>query len=179
MSISSSFYDNERGSRSPDAYDNDDEIVWEAASPTESDSSDSSSQNDTSPVASTSATSRSASFTTMHSAPGSPPSKYSGSLAQPKTTHPYRSSITPARPMRPRGLTPLSSSTTPLPLGTGQLPKAQPLSRTLFARMASDTPHAGLGGGKKKSGGQKLIVPTKGFKTTFEIGLTANELARK
>jgi len=45
--------------------------------------------------------------------------------------------------------------------------------------MASDTPHAGLGGGKKKSGGQKLIVPTKGFKTTFELDLTSSELARK
>lgn len=81
--------------------------------------------------------------------------------------------------MRPRGLTPLSTNTASLPLGTGQLPKAQPLSRTLFARMAGDTPHAGLGGGKKKSGGQKLIVPTKGFKTTFELDLTSSELARK
>lgn len=68
-----------------------------------------------------------------------------------------------------------------LPLGEGKLPKAQPLARALFARKlsGSDMPHAGMGFSGKKKGGQKLIVPTKGFKTTFELDLTANELARK
>jgi len=36
-----------------------------------------------------------------------------------------------------------------------------------------------MANGKKKSGGQKLIVPTKGFRTTFELDLTASELARR
>jgi hypothetical protein len=33
--------------------------------------------------------------------------------------------------------------------------------------------------GKKKLGSQKLIVPTKGFKRTFELDLSASELARR
>jgi hypothetical protein len=45
--------------------------------------------------------------------------------------------------------------------------------------MANDVPHAGTTGGKKKSSGQKIIVPTKAFRTTFELDLTASELARK
>jgi hypothetical protein len=34
-------------------------------------------------------------------------------------------------------------------------------------------------GGKKKGGSTKIIVPTKSFRTTFELDLTASELARK
>lgn len=89
---------------------------------------------------------------------------------------------------RPRPLAPLSSlspadhhssreSTAPSP----GLPKAQPLARTLFARMA-DTPHAGTGlglGGRKGGGKQKMIVATKPMRTTFELGLTSSELARR
>jgi len=41
----------------------------------------------------------------------------------------------------------------------------------------SDVPHAGLLG--KKKTGQKMIVPTKGFRTTFELDLTASEFARR
>lgn len=98
---------------------------------------------------------------------------------------------------RPRGLVPLStiSSTSGVSNSHGStgsnnssgalsLPKAQPLARTLFARMA-DTPHAGtglglLGGsGNKKGGKAKLIVATKPMRTTFELGLTSSELARR
>ena len=110
------------------------------------------------------------------------------------STHPYpraSTSTSPTSPsatatsrqVRPRGLAPLSNLTPhsaqahPVP---GTLPKSQPLSRSLFARMANDAPHAGFGSvGKKKAGGQKFIVPTRGFRTTFELDLTASELARR
>lgn len=113
----------------------------------------------------------------------------------PKTSIQQRSS----RPSRP--LTSLSAinintnnNTSNLPrppsISHGHLPKSQPLARALFTRMASngssglgcglDVPHAGMGKQRLGGGGsQKLIVPTKGFRTTFELGLTSSEFARK
>ncbi|WWC91158.1 uncharacterized protein L201_006099 [Kwoniella dendrophila CBS 6074] len=94
-----------------------------------------------------------------------------------------------SRPNRIRGLSPLSSirdttqntsCSSELPLShQPRLPKAQPLARALFTRSLSDTPHAGILGGNKKKTSQKLIVPTKSFRTTFELGLSASELARR
>lgn len=126
-----------------------------------------------------------------HSPSPPSPSQKNGTIPLPKSNtsmHPYPRASTPpvtstSRQVRPRGLAPLSSlatTPTPSPAGSGVLSKSQPLSRTLFARMANDVSHAGLGmRGKKKSGSaQKLIVPTKGFRTTFELDLTASELRR-
>ncbi|WVQ81144.1 hypothetical protein IAT38_003266 [Cryptococcus sp. DSM 104549] len=90
---------------------------------------------------------------------------------------------TTARSIRPRGLTPLTP-VAPSPSGAlGRqpgMPKSQPLSRALFARMA-DAPHAGMGpGGKGQKGkGQKVIVPGKAFRTSFTMDMTASELARR
>lgn len=141
------------------------DTTWDAPSPTDSESS----ETHTSPLAT--------SHTAVHSAPSSP-TKMTTSL--PKTSPPNRPAFT-SRTSRPRGLglTPMSTNTSSLPLGTGALPKAQPLSRALFARMANDTPHAGMTAGSKKKAGPKLIVPTKAFKTTFELDLSASELARR
>ncbi|OCF35625.1 hypothetical protein I316_02680 [Kwoniella heveanensis BCC8398] len=97
---------------------------------------------------------------------------------------------TASRAGRIRGLSPLtnisnsSSSSTQQAAGgdfhTPRLPKSQPLSRALFARsLAPDTNQAGLMLGGKKKTSQKVIVPTKSFRTTFELGLSASELARK
>jgi len=174
MSIGSRSYSRATPSSSPETP-SDDEIMWNASSPTGSDDSDNS--NDSRASSSPPRAVSSSSAGGMHTAPGSPPNKLA-SVSKP--SHPYRPTAPPSRPVRPRGLglTPLSHNTeNGLPLGTGQLPKAQPLSRALFARKLSDTPHAGTGA--KKKGAAKLIVPTKGFKTTFELDLTSNELARK
>lgn len=103
--------------------------------------------------------------------------------------HPYPRAPTPtqqntvvSRQPRPRGLVPMASLK-PLPsqsLPAAALSKTQSLPRILFARLANDTPHAGTGSQvKKKGGAQKLIVPTKAFRQTFELDLTASELARK
>ena len=85
--------------------------------------------------------------------------------------------------MRSLGLTPVAQNSTnshSLPLGTGTLPKAQPLSRALFAKMANETPHAGMGTRKKSWGSQQVwIVPSKKMKTRFELPLTAAEFARR
>ena len=131
--------------------------------------------------------SSSQSMSSSHSSTSRPLSKLATARPSPHYTRP----TSPAPAIQPRlrtrglGLTPLTSTTGntchPLaPLGTGNLPKSQPLARALFAKMASghDTPHAGMGG-KKKSGGQKLVVPTKGFKTRFELSLSSSELARQ
>ncbi len=124
------------------------------------------------------------------SSPTSPPSfsstkLNSGTIPQAKSTmHSYPRSSTPpltpsSRQIRPRTLAPLSAL--PPPHSSGALPKSPPLSRALFARLANDTAHPALNAsGKKKGGGggPKLIVPTKGFRTRFELDLTASELAR-
>ncbi|RSH95167.1 hypothetical protein EHS25_000253 [Saitozyma podzolica] len=111
----------------------------------------------------------------------SSPKMRNSTLPSLSAAHPYRPPSGP-RP-RPRGLTPMTPlSTVPAPpqhLAGMSLPKSQPLARALFARMANDTPHAGFTGLKKKATSQKVIVPTKQFRTTFELGLTSSELARK
>ncbi|WWD06812.1 hypothetical protein V865_004907 [Kwoniella europaea PYCC6329] len=96
-----------------------------------------------------------------------------------------------SRPNRIRGLSPLTSvnttSNSPSSAMEKQfqprLPKSQPLSRALFNRSLSDpAPHAQagiFGGVGKKKTSQKVIVPTKSFRTTFELGLSASELARR
>ncbi|WVR09003.1 hypothetical protein IAU60_006063 [Kwoniella sp. DSM 27419] len=91
---------------------------------------------------------------------------------------------TASRPTRLRGMTPLTNATTQQAAGGDyqpRLPKSQPLSRALFARMAPDahTSSAGLMTGGKKKTSQKIIVPSKSFRTTFELGLSASELARR
>jgi hypothetical protein len=49
----------------------------------------------------------------------------------------------------------------------------------------AEIPHAGMsngangGGMKKVPGKQKMIVATKPMRTTFELGLTSSELARR
>lgn len=48
----------------------------------------------------------------------------------------------------------------------------------------AEIPHAGMNNGgsgmKKAAGGkQKMLVATKPMRTTFELGLTSTELARK
>ena len=129
--------------------------------------------------------------------PTSPLSSDSGTHPIPREpavspTHPYRASnanptpypVPSTRLVRTRPFAPLTA-VNPLPapphMSTGGLAKSQPLSRAMFARMSTDVPHAGSAGGgtKKKNGQQKLIVPTKGFRTTFELGLTASEFARR
>ncbi|WWC73036.1 uncharacterized protein I206_107001 [Kwoniella pini CBS 10737] len=82
---------------------------------------------------------------------------------------------------RVRGLSPLTTTTNQNTYNefTPRLPKSQPLSRTLFNRSFSDTPHAGIIGGNKKKTSQKLIVPTKAFRTTFELDMSASEFARR
>ncbi|WVW79429.1 hypothetical protein I302_101398 [Kwoniella bestiolae CBS 10118] len=96
-----------------------------------------------------------------------------------------------SRPNRIRGLSPLTPSTsnsTSLnmnPEFKPRLPKSQPLSRALFNRSLSDPApspslQAGIFGGVgKKKTSQKVIVPSKSFRTTFELGLSASELARR
>ncbi|AAW43988.1 expressed protein [Cryptococcus deneoformans JEC21] len=109
--------------------------------------------------------------------------------------------VPPQRAVRPRGLTPLTPLTPSIPSSShptssgispasshphrpSGLPKSQPLSRALFARMA-DTPHSGMSlgiaanGSKGKGKGQKIIVPTKSFRTSFTLDMTASELARR
>ncbi|KAK8844012.1 hypothetical protein IAR55_006805 [Kwoniella newhampshirensis] len=93
-------------------------------------------------------------------------------------------SSTSTRSIRPRGLSPLTPAAD-RPQNTYShtshlhLPKSQPLSKALFARKA-DTPHAGTPfGGQKKGISQKIIVPTKSFRTTFELDLSSSELARR
>ncbi|ORX39217.1 hypothetical protein BD324DRAFT_318225 [Kockovaella imperatae] len=123
-------------------------------------------------------TSRTASKLSASSVTRLSPSIYARPCAHSTTTM-----QAPTQPRtRPRGLSPLTPSTNTCspfpPLGVGALPKAQPLARALFAKMANgtDVPHAGMG---KKKGGQKLIVPSKSFKTSFELKLTSSELARQ
>ncbi|WWD21333.1 hypothetical protein CI109_105817 [Kwoniella shandongensis] len=83
------------------------------------------------------------------------------------------------RSIRPRGLSPLTPAVDSAQNHGNHLPKSQPLSRALFARKA-DTPHAGTpSGGSKKGLSQKIIVPTKSFRTTFELDLSSSELARR
>lgn len=104
--------------------------------------------------------------------------------------------VPPQRAFRPRGLTPLTPLTPSIPSSShaassgisptaphlhrpSGLPKSQPLSRALFARIA-DTPHSGMSPkGKGKGKGQKIIVPTKSFRTSFTLDMTASELARR
>lgn len=134
------------------------------------------------------------SFDTDHTPPTSPINEKTRSMPPSQTItsiHPYprapssTSVATPINPStrqpRPRSLAPLSNlNTLPSPPKSPSLPKSQPVSRALFARLANDVPHAGLiSSGKKKGGVQKMIVPTKGFRTTFELDLTASELARR
>ncbi|XAO24898.1 hypothetical protein I312_103707 [Cryptococcus bacillisporus CA1280] len=102
--------------------------------------------------------------------------------------------VPPQRAFRPRGLTPLTPLTPSIPSSShaassgisptaphlhrpSGLPKSQPLSRALFARIA-DTPHSGMSP-KGKGKGQKIIVPTKSFRTSFTLDMTASELARR
>ncbi|WWC63967.1 uncharacterized protein I303_106573 [Kwoniella dejecticola CBS 10117] len=84
---------------------------------------------------------------------------------------------------RVRGLSPLTSTTTQNRPNanefTPRLPKSQPLSRALFNRSLTDSPPNGLMAGGKKKTSQKLVVPTKAFRTTFELGLSASEFARR
>ncbi|WVF65480.1 hypothetical protein IAT40_000208 [Kwoniella sp. CBS 6097] len=114
-------------------------------------------------------------------------SRYPRIFANPPSSAPVPSA---SRSGRVRGLSPLtnisnsSSSSTQQAAGgdfhTPRLPKSQPLSRALFARsLTPDTNHAGLMTGGKKKTSQKVIVPTKSFRTTFELGLSASELARR
>jgi hypothetical protein len=114
--------------------------------------------------------------TTTNQKPNTPSHPYTRTT-QPQPSITSTNQNFPPRPTRQRPMQPL----------TGLLPKSQPLSRALFTRLASnggintlsDTPHAGMGsGGKKKVATQKIIVPTKSFRTTFELGLTANEFRR-
>lgn len=118
-------------------------------------------------------------------------------------SHPHSHTLAPVPPqraIRPRGLTPLTpltpsipsshptsseiSPAPPHPHRPSGLPKSQPLSRALFARIA-DTPHSGMSlgmaarGSKGKGKGQKIIVPTKSFRTSFTLDMTASELARR
>lgn len=125
--------------------------------------------------------------------PATPPSAPSvldtaaGSSSSPNT-HPYRPQRRPIRglsPLTPANKTTLLPAPPAVPPGRS-LPKSQPLARALFARIAQEGgPHAGsagasgLGQRKKHNGPQKMIVPTKAFKTTFELGLTSSELARR
>lgn len=102
--------------------------------------------------------------------------------------HPHRPQRRPIRglsPLTPANKTTLLPAPPAVPPGRS-LPKSQPLARALFARIAQEgAPHAGFAGPsgagqrKKNAGPQKMIVPTKAFKTTFELGLTSSELARK
>jgi hypothetical protein len=55
------------------------------------------------------------------------------------------------------------------PLG---LPKATPLSRTLLNRSMPSS-------AQKPKKTTKFIVPSKPFRSTFELGLTSTELKRK
>ncbi|CAD6585218.1 MAG: hypothetical protein TREMPRED_004074 [Tremellales sp. Tagirdzhanova-0007] len=133
-----------------------------------------------------------------HRSPPTSPITRSSTIPSPKpnlaSTHPYprastsASTTTPStnatsRHIRPRGLAPLSNLkplSAPAHPVPDALPKSQPLSRSLFTRMANDAPHAGFGNvGKRKAGGQTFIVPTRGFRTTFELDLTASEFARR
>lgn len=108
--------------------------------------------------------------------PSLTPTGISG-IAPPISAHPYARPSTTRRQTVPRGLSPLAPLSS-LPLGQGVLPKSQSLARTVLNR--HDAPHAGLGlGASGKKGKTKLIVATKPFKTTFELGLTASEFARK
>jgi len=134
------------------------------------------------------------SMRSFQSSPNLPPSQASSSRPNSKlvTSRPsphYTRPMSPVPTIQPRlrgrgtGLTLTSTATicNPLaPLGTGKLPKSQPLARAVFSKITNghDIPHAGMAG-RKMSGGQKLIVPTKGFKTRFELSLSASELARQ
>ncbi|WVN88022.1 uncharacterized protein L203_103221 [Cryptococcus depauperatus CBS 7841] len=83
----------------------------------------------------------------------------------------------PIRASRPRGLSPLMPMTPCNPNRQSGMPKSQPLSRALFARMA-DTP-GGMGSKGAGHKQQKIIVPTKSFKTSFTLDMTSSELARR
>ncbi|WVQ73608.1 hypothetical protein IAR50_003188 [Cryptococcus sp. DSM 104548] len=99
------------------------------------------------------------------------------------------------RATRPRGLTPLtpihphltnSSPSSSSDLSSFHNPlrpagaKAQPLARALFARMAEGQGlSAGGQGGKGGKKPQKMIVPSKAFKTSFTLDMSASELARR
>ncbi|RXK38481.1 hypothetical protein M231_04246 [Tremella mesenterica] len=92
------------------------------------------------------------------------------------TQHPYSRPNIPRRSSQRAFLpmTPLHTNTA-LPLGQGILPKSQGLARAV---LRNEVPHAGMGQkglGKK----DKIIVPTKAFRTTFELELTASEFARR
>lgn len=121
---------------------------------------------------------RNASPSSSKTTPTSPSSNRLLTRPTPTRKPPFR----PLLPLTPSPSPSHSESTHQSP----QLPKSQPLARALFARKINDVPHAGMGigaggGGKKKSGTttQKLIVPSKPFRTTFELGLTSSELARR
>ncbi|RSH83355.1 uncharacterized protein EHS24_007033 [Apiotrichum porosum] len=75
---------------------------------------------------------------------------------------------------RPRGLSPLSPVAATGGLQRGAMPKATPLARTLLNRSLSGG--ASSAAPKKPT---KMIVPTKPFRTTFDLGLTSKELARR
>lgn len=147
-------------------------------SPSLSESSESSSDSDpTSPPLS------SESPINMMSQPTLSPSPSQSRLSLPPTTS-SSSSNPSTHPYRPQSSRP-ASRTPSLSPPKLNLPKSQPLSRALFARMAmAEIPHAGMGNGspmgKKAAGGkQKMIVATKPMRTTFELGLTSSELARR
>ncbi|ODO09540.1 hypothetical protein I350_03143 [Cryptococcus amylolentus CBS 6273] len=116
-------------------------------------------------------------------------------------SHPVHAPVS-SRATRPRGLTPLTpinphlpspSSSTSLSSSSSSStfinplrpsgPKAQPLARALFARMAEGQglPALGGGGGVGKGGKkpQKMVVPLKAFKTSFTLDMSASELARR
>lgn len=124
----------------------------------------------------------------------SDPGRSSLSHAQSHSHSQTYAPVPPQRAFRPRGLTPLTPLTPSIPSSShpassgisptaphlhrpSGLPKSQPLSRALFARIA-DTPHSGLSP-KGKGKGQKIIVPTKSFRTSFTLDMTASELARR
>ncbi|WRT69126.1 uncharacterized protein IL334_006110 [Kwoniella shivajii] len=110
----------------------------------------------------------------------------SSSMTNNKSTAPIRSS-------RVRFISPLSTLPSSqhgdgrngMGMGVGmdefqpRLPKSQPLSRSLFNRTLSDTPHAGIMNGGRRKMSQKIIVPTKAIPMTFELNLSANEFARR
>ena len=93
------------------------------------------------------------------------PSKLSSSQMPQRPTPTYTRPHSPVPSVQPRlrprglGLTPLNTAQSntshpTAPIGSGQLPKSQPLSRALFAKkVGNDVPHAGLTGtGRQEEG---------------------------
>lgn len=100
--------------------------------------------------------------------------------------HPTSSFIRP-KPSFPRSA-PLRPLTLTLSSSSGMNPNSSSPSSSLTLGGRYSTPHAGmmssksqsggLGGRKSDQGRQKVIVPKKGWKMSFDLGLTQSELAR-